>query len=282
MGNCYCTVDDLERRLGRDDAGDMLWLAEVASRAVDDYCRRRFYVETGTRHFGGESILSPAGVASTMLIDDVLSVSEVVPDDDGTQVYDTDAWVEGTDFYLDPANRYPKTRLELDWVNGSQVLVDRPRYLRIAGTWGYAESANPWAVSAVSVGASAVAVDDTQIGITAEGSIEAGNTIKIDDEQLFVTAVSSDGSKVITIERGVNGTTAATHDAGVAIGLMGYPPRIEHGTTLLAARGMQEWSGGVYESEQLGTYRYKLRGMIDGNKMMAQAFGAYVRADRMV
>jgi hypothetical protein len=37
-------------------------------------------------------------------------------------------------------------------------------------------------------------------------------TIRIDDEQMYVTATTDATTDSITVERGVNGTTAASHD----------------------------------------------------------------------
>jgi len=56
--------------------------------------------------------------------------------------------------------------------------------------------------------------------MTAGHSVEVGHTLRIDDEQFFVTAVSTN---TLTVTRGVNGSTAATHLNAAVVQAYGYP-----------------------------------------------------------
>ena len=72
----------------------------------------------------------------------------------------------------------------------------------------------------------------TTVTASADASaiIYAGDTIRIEDEQMYVSAVSTVS---LTVERGVNGTTAAQH-SGKAISFRRYPRAIEEATKLRA------------------------------------------------
>ena len=60
-----------------------------------------------------------------------------------------------------------------------------------------------------------------------------GDTLLIESEQLYVTAVSGNN---LTAERGVNGTTAATHADDTAISRFVYPKQLVEAVVMQASR----------------------------------------------
>jgi len=56
----------------------------------------------------------------------------------------------------------------------------------------------------------------TTISVSAEGEITAEMQLRIEDEEVFVSAVTSDGTKEITVVRGCNGTAGVAHSAAQA------------------------------------------------------------------
>lgn len=138
--NGYTTLADLKAHLGdtRSDADAQLEAAiESASREIDGYCRRRFYVDT----LGSTRVYRP--VSSTELfIDDASAVTAVKTDegDDGT--YET-TW-SASDYVLGPFNGigsngaagWPYVHIK---AVGSRTfpMFARPT-VQVTATWGWA------------------------------------------------------------------------------------------------------------------------------------------------
>ena len=79
--------------------------------------------------------------------------------------------------------------------------------------------------------------------------VEAGHTLLVDSEQLFVRRYSG---STLTVDRGVNGTVAAAHAAGSAIDVYEYPGPVAEATIILAARlrgGAGHGSGGLFDTD---------------------------------
>ena len=123
------------------------------------------------------------------------------------------------------ASGYPPTRNPIKMIRrtdgGSwyENGTDDPSTVKITGVWGFhADYAHGYAVvdalaaAIVSTSATTLTVADVdgtdEYGFTPR--ISAGNLLKIDDELLEVTATNT-STNVVTVRRGVNGTTAATH-----------------------------------------------------------------------
>ena len=66
------------------------------------------------------------------------------------------------------------------------------------------------------------ALDTTETGVdvTSGSLFEVGQTILIDSEQMWISAIATN---TLTVTRGVNGTTAATHASGATIQTYEYP-----------------------------------------------------------
>ena len=78
--------------------------------------------------------------------------------------------------------------------------------------------------------------------------ISAGHTLLIGDEQVYVRASDSG---TLTVERGVNGTTASAVNKDSSIAIYEYPPPVSEAALLLAARmwrgalgGVDDWQAG--------------------------------------
>lgn len=100
-----------------------------------------------------------------------------------------------------------------------------PVLIQVTGTWGVNDH---WADAWLDVTTLAAAISDTTgtsitltdiDGVDAYGRtpwISAGALLQIDSEWLEVTATDT-GTNVATVRRGVNGSTAATHDNGATV-----------------------------------------------------------------
>ena len=81
------------------------------------------------------------------------------------------------------------------------------------------------------------AAGDATLTVSDGAPFSPGQTLSLGDEQLHVTAVSD---AELTVERAVNGTTAAAHTTGASIGLYAYPAPVVEACLQLA---MRLWRG---------------------------------------
>lgn len=236
--NTYVTLDVFKGTgtlniTGTGDDTRLLSLLESAGRMVDRYCNRHFYVLEATRKFDG------AGTAS-LLLPDLVSVdtSGLKTDDNKDRTFET-TWAT-TDYLLlpsnaDPANAEdpgsrPYARIEVDTDAGTKAAWPAGRQtVQIAGQWGW------WRhLKRASETANAVAdATTTSVVVSSRSDVEAGHTLLIDTEQLYLRSYSTN---TLTVDRGVNGTTAAAHSGGAAIDIYEYPGPITEAVVIQAAR----------------------------------------------
>jgi len=141
--NGYATLSSIRARLGitgvSDTADDAVLEAvvESVSRAIDDFCGRRFYAATQTRYYSAKSGLR-------LLVDDLLSVSSLKTDDDGDGTHET-TWAT-TDYHLAPYNAQldspaqPYWRIEVSEGGDYWFPVGVRRGVEIVGSWGFSAS----------------------------------------------------------------------------------------------------------------------------------------------
>lgn len=229
MPNLYASRTDFRARAGytASQTGDNAVLdaiLEAASRAVEQITRRRFYVETRTRYYTAE-------FADLLFVDDLLSITTLKTDDDGDRVYET-TWLT-TDYDLEPYNApfdsppRPYTQLRTT-PNGNQSFPTTRRGVEIVGSHGFYDARE---TSSTTVN-EALDASETGVDVVDGTVLEVGQTILIDSEQMYISAIASN---TLTVTRGVNGTTAATHASGAAIGVYTYP-LVSEATLLLAGR----------------------------------------------
>jgi len=214
--NCYATLDDLKAVLGittttRDV--ELMRALEAASREMEgpSYCNRVFYTRIEARYFD-PPVVPALGIfgdlGKNLFIDDLISASEVLLDTEEDGTFATEI-IEGTDFALRPYNLYPKEILEK--LDASVVTWPTvPRSVQITGTWGYGdETVLPWRAAGIKLSMSATA---TSLVLETASDLKAGQTILVDEEQIFVeSVVTVESVTTATLRRGVNGTLAAAH-----------------------------------------------------------------------
>ncbi len=267
--NCYATLDGLKAKLnmsGTGDDADLLEVLKGCSRAVEHDAGRVFWVEDGDRYFDVHG-------AAHIHLDDCLAVSAVGADSEGDGTYDGEAWVEGTDYYLGPANRWPKWRLERTRFGDKWARWKCGRYLKVTGTWGYGngKGSSPWAGAGVTG-----TVGDgtgTTLVVSAGSVVEAGQTLKLGDEQLFVEGVDGTGLQVV---RGVNGTVGVAQ-SGVAVSVAQYPSDVVRTCLWYAVEAWGSFQGAGLESERIGDYSYKRVGVAFSDAQRGRMLGRVTR-----
>ena len=227
MPYSFISRDALKDRLGdtltTDDVAYRAIL-EAVSRRIEHETSQRFQVHTATRY------LSATWTNSLMLRTGMLSVTTLKTDDDGDRTYET-TWAT-TDYDLIPLNAVgdlkPFTSLDVAPA-GTKTFPVHTRSTELVGSWGYFQDLETVS-SALN---EALDSSETAVDVVSGAAYEVLQTILIDTEQMYITAISTN---TLTVERAVNGTTAATHDNGAAIQRYRYPSPIVEAAAISAVR----------------------------------------------
>ena len=230
--NTYGGIDTLKQRAGMTGSTQesLLWLALYgASRTVDRYCNRHFFVLSGTRQFDVEN-------AGKVPVPDLAAVIAIREDADRDRVFELT--LSADQYILYPLNASP----DRPWGRPySSVVADpdgtRPRFttgrrtIEIDGDWGYRCVLQDTGVDLN--GGGPLASTATLVTGTDGSLIEPGSTLRIGQEQVFVRLVSGND---LTLERGVNGTSAVSHADGSDLLKMSYPAPVNEAALLIAGR----------------------------------------------
>ena len=229
--NSYAGLTTLKNRISIEGTGDdsqLRLLLEASSRAVDKYCHRFFYVLSAIRYFSG------AGSELYFKREDLLSVTTLKTDEDGDGTFEN-TLTENTDFFLFPLNSYPKIRAEIN-PNGnfSGFGLGSKRGIKIEGEFGYGdgESASPYSNSGTTTN-EVLDISETDVDVVSGSALEAGQTILVESEQMYIKSISSN---TLTVIRGVNGTSSATHAISKIIYIYAYPSPIRESVIMLTSR----------------------------------------------
>lgn len=134
-----------------------------------------------------------------------------------------------TKYVVEPANFSPKTRIRL--VNGAawEAADDgqTEQAIAVTGIWGsHDRYSAAWKASAYTLQDNPLSSSATAITVLGIVGFEAGQLLKIENEFALITAVNTVAGTPpalntynLTVERGANGTTAASHakDTGLSI-----------------------------------------------------------------
>lgn len=254
MPHTYATVPAFHKY--RVDGGStetandstILPILEAASRAVDNFCNRSMFgsgfgPRTGTNRYNGQ------GGHTVDFADDLLSLTSISLLDStagsslGSVVADTDYYLTDEGGRFEPA---PYRKFLLHGQGSVTRLGIGHRVSSFTGTWGY-ENRTRTATATAGAIASTTA---TTFVIGGTDDLEVGMTLLIDSEQVYLRAKSG---TTATIDRGVNGTTAATHSGGAAIAFYLYTPAVVDATLRIAHRRWKMRDAGLVANFGGGT-----------------------------
>lgn len=234
----YLRDEGLPWGAGSTNDGLALSMLESVSRHLDWWCRRSRAFGSGFGPRLGTNRYDAQGGCELDLRDDVLSIDSVT-------LYaltgssDTSTPVEDDDFYLvDQWGGYdqgPFRKLRLHGAGSITSLPSGLRVISVAGSMGYSD------VRRTLTAALADDVSDsaTAIPVDALDEFSIGMTIRVDDEQMYVygtTAGVDPDPDTLTVDRGVNGTTAAAHLEDAAISNYVYDRRVVEATSRVFAK----------------------------------------------
>ncbi len=214
---------------GASDDDEMFQLLLAVSGFVDSYCNRHFFSLTATRYFDG-------GGKGELLVPDLVSVTSLKEDTNEDGTYEK-TWA-ATDYHLapysaDPASHWGQAYAKLLVRNkGAQAsFAAGQRNFEIAGTWGFRDFVE--ASASLVDEASGVSATQATFNVDSGSDFAIGHTVRIDSEDLLVIGVSG---ATLTVSRGINGTTAATHADDATVSILRWPAAVERATLINAAR----------------------------------------------
>ena len=230
----YATIDALKTIgsiSGTGDDAQRRRLLESVSGEFDKLLHRTFRTYLATYYLSLESVTSVL-LDREVLGLGLLSVTTLKTDKDGDRVYET-TWAT-TDYDLLPLNAANEEKPFWEIAkspNGVQSFPKKVRGLEIVGKWGYFEDLVRVA-SLLNEGAGLTAAATT-VNVDDGTDFEVLQTILIDSEQMYITAIAANA---LTVERGVNGTTAATHVDNAVIDVYRYPRDLVEATLMHSSR----------------------------------------------
>ena len=212
----------------------LLALLEAASRWIDTYCNRHFYLLQATRRFSGRRMAVAAP--------DLVRLDSLKADRNGDGVFETA--LSAGDYRLEPANADPSHPWGFPYqrIVAPGGLAQRGGFptgaaaVEITGAWGYRavweDTRGRLAEGQmVTAGANLLPV----AGDGAEG-LAAGQTLRLNAEQVYVAAVTEAG---VVVRRGLNGTAPSSHLGGSALSRFVYPAPVTEACLQLAMRAWQ-------------------------------------------
>lgn len=198
-------ADALAEYLDVTSASDnplFLSLIRSVSSEMARAAERQFVPTVETRYFDPSRDVNADG--HVLLLDkDLLAVTTLTNGD-------TDVLTVTTDYILEPRNATPYWGVRLLGSGGIswQFTSDPENAISLLGIWGYhADYSNAW-VETDTLGVAITSATAGSATTTGSGLFKAGQLVKIDTEFMYVTG---DVTTTLTLVRGVNGSTAATH-----------------------------------------------------------------------
>jgi hypothetical protein len=246
--NAYATLTAFRDRQGlaaSDTTDDARMLAKLraATAQIDRYTGRTFLPMIASRRFDWCS-------AQMMLFRgfDLLELTGIT-NGDSTPVDPTAIIALG-------GVNGPLIGVELDVTKALFVyMTTKTRALTVLGVWGWHDDyANAWKLSGDAIPGGGITSSATTFTVAsvsgADGwnlspRFQAGQLLKVDSEYMHLVAANT-GTNTLTVVRGANGSTAASHSAAAPISVYVPPADIAE----IALR----WAGWLYKMEDAGDF----------------------------
>lgn len=258
----YVRLDDFKARGaanigGSTDDARLLAIIEAVSDEVDRWCARHFYTEKSVKYFAGNGTIRyplPWDVArvTSLKEDEAHSGSFTAWSSSAYFLWPYDA--RSTEDY-DGARPYSRLEVNLKGTGNQDVFLAGQRRYELTGFFGFTERVR----SVAALGAnSSISASSTKVTVTGSTKISVGDTLLVNSEQMYVTAVPN--SSEIGVVRGVNGTTGSTgHTSSDTVYRYVYPQAVVEATLMQTARlwmrrerGYADNAVGLQESGQAG------------------------------
>lgn len=123
-----------------------------------------------------------------------------------------DLTIDAADYRLFPSSSTPVTELILSRTALSGATFDFGAAFSISGTWGYVTNlAAAWSLAQAAFSCTS---NETEVTVTPDTAVryDTLSYLRVESEYMQITAIDLE-TDTLTVTRGVNGTTAATHSA---------------------------------------------------------------------
>lgn len=249
----YTNLNRVRTRHAITSTSDNTLLLEMirdASKLVDLWSKRSWLPYQETKEFGPEFLLSPYELH---LRNDLLSVTTLTNADGST--------ISASEYFITPRNAYPKHFIKIKDNSGVYfAFTNNYDVIQIDGLWGahndydyaWVDSNDNVPGGGITSGSTTLTVTSNQVAADGFNSFSGGTLIKIESEFIRIVGVSA---TTATIQRGVRGTTAAAHTAGVDIYVFRPESTIEFATDEIVKwmyEHRDEVQSGVQLSPNLG------------------------------
>lgn len=203
----YTTVTELRSTYlgatGTSDDALLLDMIRAISRDIDDLSQKQHYPSVETRYFD-----VPEDGSRQLDLDKLLLAVTTLTNGDGTVI-------AASEYNPLPRNQTPYYALRLKENTTNWWTTDgggnRESVIALAGIWGHhRDYANAWEDTSGALAAAISSAGAATFTVTT-GTVKAGYLLKIDSEYLYASSVSVGASDIVTVVRGVNGSTPATH-----------------------------------------------------------------------
>ena len=239
----YASTDDLRDYLAgtsysagwTSDSATLRRIVEASSRRIDNYIgmqsfgpriETRYYdIGSGSLRNSPQNLVRNTGSAdignynayeSAIDLNVWLISATTVTSFKATDRSSSETLTEGyaNDFFLEPYNTNPKVRIKLN-EDTSKGFYSGQQTFSILGQWGYQND-----TTAVTTVDAVSSTTTTSVSVSSASGFGPAQTILVGTEQMYVTSISGN---TLTVERGINGSTAATHSGGANASQYDYP-----------------------------------------------------------
>ncbi|CAK0770126.1 conserved hypothetical protein [Gammaproteobacteria bacterium] len=237
-------VDVLDDRLVSD-------ILDEAARQVDSECHRTFYPRYETRWF---DVPVYQNSPRTLFLDDDLLEAVKVTNGDTNEVLPAV-------YNLKPKNYSPHYAIQIIgptsifWIfNG---IGNIEKVISVEGWWGFHNryGQRAWTVCGT-LAAAITTTTSLSFTLSAGHTLKADSIVKIDAEIMNISATNLGGATAI--QRGDNGSTAATHLISVPVYVWNVQPEIRLNTLQRAEKIYQERLGVTYGGNNAAKTKYEV------------------------
>ncbi len=148
------------------------------------------------------------------------------------------AVIASTEYTMTPYNSYPKSGIRLNSASSirfqSSTTTGSELAITLLGLWGWASNYTAAWYSYATLTAAISTTSATTISISAYQEFEAGQVIRVENELMRITAVNP--TTTLTVNRGWNGSTAATHLINLPVKIWQVEGDIKRACMILAAK----------------------------------------------
>lgn len=223
----------------------LLTMLENASRMIDAITGWVYFPSLATRYFDVTKSNKRADDETFYLPDPMLAAIAIYMSDDDGSTYDVT--FSATDYYLTYGGDYnqtPYTEIVLSENGSYDYWYTGQRSVKITGTWGFRrdyaaawENSQDTCALAMNASQTTITVADAN-GADQRGIIprfQTGQLVRADSEYMVVTGTNTT-TNVLTVIRGANGTTAATHALSTRLDIWRPEPLVQQATRIQAVR----------------------------------------------